>query len=550
MVDGRGPRVGTACRTNDDCAGGLCLPARDPATGRPSGFPGGYCIEVGCAQGKAACPAGSLCVGDGEGVCLAACDEAACRAGYACAPVDGGHVCVPACTADADCDSGICDAARGLCRPNVSRVAVGARCSADADCGADGFCLTEEHGYPQGYCVAGPCEAAPSRPETACPQGAVCVGEGDGAVCLATCSGEAGCREGYLCLAGRCLPRCRDDSACGEAQVCDLPSGRCVDDLRQIGEVGGTCEEAEDCGPGGVCLGETDDGSYVGGYCTGLGCRSEGQGRTCPEGSLCVGEGDMALCLGTCAPLSTDCRPGYVCADLGDAGGCIPACARDADCDPAGTALLRCDVEVGLCMPRFDDVPVGESCRGDATCGAHGTCLVDDATDEFPDGYCSAIGCSAASPCPPGSVCFRGETSFCLQACSGEAPCRAGYICSEGACVPGCRVNADCGATMFCNVLTGFCAPDFSDVEIGKKCSRPEDCGTHGTCFDSQDFPAGYCSALGCSEFNPCPSNSTCHDLDGQKVCLLDCATPGEVCRGQGSYKCAVLPAGPACVAK
>ncbi len=80
-VGGGAGGIGAACEATDDCAGGqgaVCIT-------EANGFPGGYCTIFGDCM---ACPVGSRC---GQfGICVQGCEDADdCRAGYACADVDG-----------------------------------------------------------------------------------------------------------------------------------------------------------------------------------------------------------------------------------------------------------------------------------------------------------------------------------------------------------------------------------------------------------------------------------------------------------------------------
>lgn len=545
--------VGAPCLGNDDCGGGLCLPEVDPDTRRATRFVGGYCTDVGCAAGTTSCPTGSHCYGTGEGACLADCGPGiSCRTHYACAPTAGGGACVPSCKSDADCPGGVC-LASGLCGQDLRLARVGAPCAGSPDCGRGGICLGEADGYPAGYCTAGPCDPSGSAPALTCPAGARCVAAASSALCLDACAADGECRAGYICLSGTCLPRCLGSADCGTAQVCDLASGRCVPDLRLAHDVGASCTApGEDamCGEGGACIPEVEGGAstgYAGGYCTGLSCQAAGEGRVCPAGARCLGSGLPALCLDECATDVADCRAGYVCSALDAAAGvCVPVCAADRDCDPDGARHMACDEPTGRCLPLFDAVKVGAGCSASADCGPNGTCIPQGADGSFAGGYCTALPCGEVSVCPAASVCTGSTARLCMRSCSETLPCRGGYACAGGICVPACRSEADCGPTNNCHLGTGLCVPDFWDVPVGEACADNTFCGTHGTCLtDAQGYPAGYCSALTCSQYNPCPAGSTCHGTSAGTLCLENCAA-SDPCRRP--YRCLELTSGAACL--
>ena len=106
-------------------------------------------------------------------------------------------------------------------------------------------------------------------------------------------------------------------------------------------------------------------------------------------------------------------------------------------------------------VPELDASP--PDCVG-LECGAPpgGPCIADDdcagdvpvcipAVDEagatgFLDGYCLALDCDAARPCPNGGVCVVvGDDGRmgCVGACEADADCRPGYACLQGGvCLP------------------------------------------------------------------------------------------------------------------
>ncbi len=116
---------GTVCAgRHGGCFGGSCLYEYT------TGLPGSYCAYEGCDPSRPdamdGCPGEGVCWqadADGPTLCMAPCDEDAdCRDGYACRPVDAdrperGSACLPACTSDAQCanDGFRCDTTSGRC---------------------------------------------------------------------------------------------------------------------------------------------------------------------------------------------------------------------------------------------------------------------------------------------------------------------------------------------------------------------------------------------------------------------------------------------------
>jgi hypothetical protein len=106
---------------------------------------------------------------------------------------------------------------------------------------------------------------------------------------------------------------------------------------------------------------------------------------------------------------------------------------------------------------------LGAPCAADATC-AGGLCL-DEATQGWPAGYCSAVCDTNAPSCPGTGVCVDDGSNtgsgICLESCTlGGNGCAVGYSCQDfgvgDVCFPLCTAEAQCAA--FCDVDTGFCS--------------------------------------------------------------------------------------------
>ncbi|MFO0746838.1 MAG: hypothetical protein U1F43_14375 [Myxococcota bacterium] len=69
---------------------------------------------------------------------------------------------------------------------------VGDSCTTQTDCGASMFC---ERSMPDGYCTLEGCTAR------ACPDEGVCIEfDPDTSFCMASCSSNSDCRDGYTCV--------------------------------------------------------------------------------------------------------------------------------------------------------------------------------------------------------------------------------------------------------------------------------------------------------------------------------------------------------------
>jgi hypothetical protein len=253
-------------------------------------------------------------------------------AGLRCSLDDAGTFVCGGCRLDSDCPSG-----QG-CVPN--RETRRFECMA-SDCEEEGHCL------PGFLCLS-------LNPGTSGALVRRCTPEGQrraGEPCEPGYISPTGsCREGLVCLEGRCSVRCRVDepSSCPAGHTCeDTPDGPgCHPDCRKLG-----CDQGQRC----KRLGE--DGHYqcltsVQGECPETPC-GEGErcnfrlfrGRgifwcarlcnplradTCPEDQLCgMGSATVSTCFRRCDPLKPDsCGEGWRCATVSEdmkQWGCMPA---------------------------------------------------------------------------------------------------------------------------------------------------------------------------------------------------------------------------------
>ena len=96
----------------------------------------------------------------------------------------------------------------GLAMPLVGcSTNVGDECTSSAECGPGRFCDRASRG---GYCTVSPCSP------NSCPDNSVCVRfENDQTFCMALCSSQDDCRDGYACIEeeGAPVTYCRQTNA-------------------------------------------------------------------------------------------------------------------------------------------------------------------------------------------------------------------------------------------------------------------------------------------------------------------------------------------------
>ncbi len=282
----------------------------------------------------------------------------------------------------------------------------GAACESSDEC-VELACVADAR-WPGGYCSSY-CD------EGTCVEGSRCIeGFGTRPLCLAECTSDGDCREGYQCWAGVCRPTCLSDSECGAAGAACV-DGRCT---------GAECAIDSDCGAALRCLG---------GRC--VDAPADAGGGTLPDGSPCGGPTECAsgICLppaqgGVCAAPCTD-RESCVDFDLA----CAPV-ALDVDGDGAG------DTVVSACVPA-------------------------DPAGQFLAGYCRND-----SDCES-RVCLRSQ---CQESCDDDTDCLAGQVCRdvgypgiEGTTYRGCWYADRSGASQVVDV-----ALDTIGVNTGLPSSR------------------------------------------------------------------------------
>lgn len=255
-------------------------------------------------------------------------------------------------------------------------------CVADSQC-PGGVCLTEDDGYPTGYCT-GECATREDCDIAGAYQH--CVPGRDGkSYCNYRCLNGVDCgRPGYTCDVeapsylegdfvegnGLCIGFCAQDSDCGEGRVCDAYTGRCElpENVRTTGAING-----EACANNGECRGtciEDNANGWIDGSCVSFCILPLGYNTntlfaedtlpqgSCPDGNICFVNGSYTR---------------------GDLGICFDACTTNDDCR------------------------TGYECK-------YAFALADGSTRSFTNGYCGPIACRTR-PCPDGYVCKTQNTT-------------------------------------------------------------------------------------------------------------------------------------------
>lgn len=290
------------------------------------------------------------------------------------------------------------------------KLAAGAACSANGECGAGLYC---DKGAT--YACPGTCKPFAQQGES--------------------CAGSASCADELRCTNDVCVPKtkagdpCTDfcsssvscplDQVCPENVWCDRAAGKCT--LARL--------EGEPCGATGTGTTASTANCAVHLWCDKIGsgagtCRkpsaadepcNRDEVSACAKDLHCVGyvAAGAAPTLGTCQP------PGAAGTD----------CETRRDCE-AGLACV-----LSHCQPPGDE---DAACNGNSDCAAELTCATNKcASARYPGDACDEGRCTG-SRCIDGTCQFHAKVG---EACAIAADCATG-ACVDGRCYDGsvCRV--------------------------------------------------------------------------------------------------------------
>ncbi len=319
----------------------------------------------------------------------------------------------------------------------------------------------------EGYlCVAGKCTTTCPTGQTDC--GGTCIDTLTDAEHCGLCYSK--CKAGDVCAAGKCATNCGPTlTAC---------SGKCVNtskDRQNCGACSVACKAGEACVAGkctlncpsgftncsGVCVKIATDQANCG--ACGVSCNS---GEICQAGKCAaVCPKGLADCSGSCANLQ---------ADASNCGACNTACATAEAC-VAGKCALNCPTGFSACSG------VCKATAADAmNCGACGkACSKNEACLA---GVCT-LNCPPAHTACSGVCRNLGADPLNCGACAKQ--CSAGQVCSVGKCALTCLSNhTDC---------SGSCVDQKTD---------PANCGACGNaCKAGTTCKAGKCVPIQCDVF-------------------------------------------------
>ncbi|HNS97245.1 MAG TPA: S8 family serine peptidase [Polyangiaceae bacterium] len=215
--------VGLLCAEASECGPEnhwLC-----PSAGKVRGACTYSCVDMPC-------PDGSMCL---VGRCAPYCNkDNPCPQSDTVCTDEGLGVCLRKCESSTDCPADeICDPVKGYCKLDTDGLP-GSPCTSDECKGAQGLCLSEGMGFPDGYCTHA-CSV-----NAHCENKGKCIATMNGSFCYKACSFDGDCRQHYVCeqagpRAGTCYKKCDKDSQCRGTEpgwehiVCELSTGRCVD---------------------------------------------------------------------------------------------------------------------------------------------------------------------------------------------------------------------------------------------------------------------------------------------------------------------------------
>ena len=260
------------------------------------------------------------------------------------------------------------------CGDSGGEADIGQACTADEDC-ANGWCFSDPT-FPDNYCLK-TCDQDPT-----CPDGSVCRAFKHLKLCMAVCSNDGHCRQGYVCDYDVCRPQCTDESICESGDNClqghckggckkdaDCPNNMRCQDKKCVPP----CTKNTDCLPGNTC-------DIKSGQCKAK--PGKQMGKPCTASSECA----TGYCLPTRKICSIKCNGTAACPSAYVCG------LEKLDKDRNGTF----DGAEADCVLRKGKGVAGALCTKDDDCAAN-HCY---------DGFCME-GCVAAKDCSSVNQCVK-----------------------------------------------------------------------------------------------------------------------------------------------
>jgi len=450
-------RPGQVCRSDGECASGLCGPP--DRTGRRR-----------CAcSGPADCPRPS-----------GRCKIATCNAG----------VCGVADNAGGSCDTGVPCTANGVCDAGGKCIGTPVTCMALDQCHEPGVCDQR----------TGRCTNLPKPDGTACDDG-------------------NGCTRNDTCQAGVCTRGnpvvCTALNQCHAVGTCDPATGRCSNPNLPDGTAcddGNACTSSDTC-QAGTCVGGDSVVCTAINQCHMIGTceRSTGlcSSPTAPNGTPCVVDSESGTCRSGRCVVTGNCAPGtYVDSAEGTCVQCprgsysvnagSPSCTVCPDGtsnDGGATSILSCTACAGGTVSvrtsgGIECVPCGSgtfadqlsmTCKG-CPAGDYASGSGNARCTSCPPGTYAGGGASQCTPCPAGSFAFGSRNSTC-ESCGACGQC---YACDP---TQGCVAQS--GVFTSCDSGRGTCGDTCSSgvcVSSGSACE----------CFGGQSQCGSRCCSTGC----------------------------------------------------
>jgi hypothetical protein len=478
------------CGQNDDCYSGLCA---QPPDGGP-----GQCQMTDCQADAGAClNSNGICQGDGS-----------CN----CSPPTG--LCTT-CSTNAQCRSGLCNTAAGVCQTTVCAVDAGSDCAAfGGACASDGSCAcTPGTGLCGGCSQNSDCASGLCDPNTTVCQTTTCSAnpascQAGGGICASdgscNCTPPVGlctaCSQNSDCQSGLCDPTasvCQMTACQADAGACLAANGICATDgsCNCTPPVGlcKPCSQNSDCQSGlcdptaAVCQTTTCSSDAASCAAGGGACASDGTCECTLLCNLCFSDSDCAT--GFCDPNTAFCNTATCSTDPRPCTATGGACATDGS--DACTCLLP------LCyFCTANSQCVSGICGMLPTDGGSGVCETTTCVDGGNTAACTSFGgaCGSGGSCdcnPPQDVCGQcSDNSGCLSGLCDVA----NQVCQVSDCADGGSSNACLANGYTCNTFDNGC--NCHIARICEFCSAPDDCGVGLAC----DPTSGLCQTQTCGE--------------------------------------------------